>query len=34
LALERSTTLASNIHFEGKFNRTDIGLDLMKISHS
>jgi len=29
-ALLRSNTLASQIHFDGKFNRTDIGLDLMK----
>ena len=31
-ALQRSNELASQIHFEGKFNRTDIGLDLMRLS--
>ena len=31
-ALQRSNELASKIHFEGKFNRTDIGLDLMRLS--
>ena len=30
-ALQRSNELASQIHFEGKFNRTDIGLDLMRL---
>jgi phosphoribosylamine--glycine ligase len=29
-ALTRSNALAAEIQFEGKFNRTDIGLDLMK----
>jgi phosphoribosylamine--glycine ligase len=29
-ALSRSNVLAADIQFEGKFNRTDIGLDLMK----
>lgn len=33
-ALLRSNTLASQIHFDGKFNRTDIGLDLMKYQPS
>ncbi len=31
-ALQRSNELASQIHFERKFNRTDIGLDLMRLS--
>ena len=30
-ALQRSNELASQIHFDGKFNRTDIGLDLMRL---
>ena len=30
LALEDSNKLASEIHFDGKFNRKDIGLDLLK----
>jgi phosphoribosylamine--glycine ligase len=29
-ALERSNGLASQVHFDGKFNRTDIGLDLLR----
>lgn len=31
-ALRRSTELAAEITFEGKFNRTDIGLDLMQLN--
>ncbi len=30
-ALQRSNELASQIQFDGKFNRTDIGLDLMRL---
>jgi phosphoribosylamine--glycine ligase len=30
-ALQRSNVLASQIQFDGKFNRTDIGLDLMRL---
>ncbi len=30
-ALQCSNELASQIYFEGKFNRTDIGLDLMRL---
>jgi len=33
-ALLRSNTLAKEIQFEGKFNRTDIGLDLMNFQAS
>lgn len=31
VALQRSNELASQIQFDGKFNRTDIGLDLMRL---
>jgi phosphoribosylamine--glycine ligase len=30
-ALDRSRKLASEVHFEGKFHRTDIGMDLMRL---
>lgn len=29
-ALDRSRKLANEVHFEGKFHRTDIGMDLMQ----
>jgi phosphoribosylamine--glycine ligase len=31
LALDRSRKLADEVHFEGKFHRTDIGMDLMRL---
>jgi phosphoribosylamine--glycine ligase len=30
-ALDRSRKLADEVQFEGKFHRTDIGMDLMQL---